>query len=120
MTSEVIESLNECHDEKATILQACDMNWPSDLDVITLMSDTISVSREQLEELAREMSDENTFSRQVKASMVDLRWVFERQNNFVTLALVLNDLPNSFYSSKFMVLLLNSFWELAKKEIMYK
>ena len=118
MSNEVIESLNECHVQKPMLDFVSVMKWPSDLDIITLTSDTITISRNQLEKIA--MSDENSPSRPVKATAIDLRWFFAHQQNFITFAEMLNALPSGFYTSKFMVFLLNRFWEPAKTEIIYK
>ena len=120
MTNEVIESLNECNVQNTTLDLVTMLDWPSDLHTITLMSDKITITADQLAVHAKNMSGENTSSRPVKCTAIDLRWVFEHQHNFVTLAAMLTKLPNGFYSSKFMIFLLNRFWKPAKKEIILK
>ena len=53
MTNELVESLNDCQRKKA-ILESkfLTLGWPSDLDYLTCMSDSIDVSRQEITDLA--------------------------------------------------------------------
>ena len=53
MTNELVESLNDCQ-RKKDILESkfLTLGWPSDLDYLTCMSDSIDVSRQEIADLA--------------------------------------------------------------------
>ena len=43
--------------------------------------------------------------------MLDLRWFFAMRMNFIAFSTVLAEMPVSFYSSKFTILMLDHFWD---------
>ena len=72
------------------------------------MSDTLLVTKVQLEELARKEDKENISEASVSVTIIDFRWFWHGGKNFFAFARLLdNQLPSGFYSSNFTVQLLN-------------
>ena len=85
-----------------------DLNWPRDLSTLTFMTNTLFNSKTDIEALAKGEDSENVVIKPVNVSYMDLTWFFKDNKNFVAFAMMLGrcDLPRSFYSSKFIQLLL--------------
>ena len=54
---------------------------------------------------------ESSQKRPIIVEYLDLRWFFKGFKNFISFSLILDDMPTSFYTSKFTELLLEQFWD---------
>ena len=119
MTSEIIESLNNCQVERAPLKTIDVMKWPRGLKVVTCMSSAIFKTKEELEILARKKylatkkwSDkERSLETKVVISRVDLRWFKQEDKNLFAFVKLLENLPISFYSTEFIELLIEEFFK---------
>ena len=105
ITNEIIESLEKCTIASATLKSIKVMEWPRGLKNLTCLSDTILMTRDELEALAKAEAKKSTgiTETKVKVRIIDLRWFWQGKKNFFafTRMLILDKLPIGFYSSKF-------------------
>ena len=88
------------------------MDWPNGLPEIILSSPTIEVSKEQLQEEVNNMNkDASSQSIPVIVERLDLRWLFAQKKNFIAFSTILTVMPVGFYSSKFISVILNKYWD---------
>ena len=82
------------------------MEWPNDTTEVIHMSDTLSVSLEELEKLIKARGHSSYLKRPVIVEYLDLRWFFKERKNFIAFSLLLAEMPDSFFTAKFTALLL--------------
>ena len=107
MTDAIVESLDQCTVASAPLNSIKLMKWPRALKDLTCLSDTIRMTKEQLEELAKKEYKDGITERKVQVQKIDLRWFGLGRKNFFafTRMLILDKLPIGFYSSQFIYLI---------------
>ena len=77
------------------------------------MSCAIFKTRDELEALAkkRDSSDSDTLETKVIMSVIDLRWFKQECKNFFAFVELLENLPIGFYSTEFIVVLIEEFFK---------
>ena len=111
MTNEIIESLNNCQVARAPLKNIAVMKWPRALKVLTCMSGTILKTRDELQDLAKKIDSEGILETQVEIGTIDLRWYMQESKNFFAFVRLLENLPIGFYSTDFIVLLIEQFFK---------
>ena len=111
MTNEIIESLNNCQVARAPLKNIDVMKWPRALKVLTCMSGTILKTSGELEELAKKIDPEGILETEVDIGTIDLRWYRQESKNFFAFVRLLENLPIGFYSTDFIVLLIEQFFK---------
>ena len=98
------------------------LDWPSDLSALTLMVDSLDVSKDQLQQIINDQKhDADSIQlRPIVVEMLDLRWLFAAKKNFVAFSMLLSDMPASFYTTKFTVMLLDNFWQQTQRKIFWR
>ena len=75
------------------------------------MSGAIFKTRVELEDLAKEIDPEGILETKVKIGTIDLRWYRQESKNFFAFVRLLENLPIGFYSTDFIVLLIEQFFK---------
>ena len=70
------------------------MDWPSDFQEFTFMSDSLEVTREEIENLvmaqkAKKGGEDTIMRRPVIVELLDLRWFFNERRNFIAFSKIL-------------------------------
>ena len=123
VTNEIIESLYDCQVASPSLKSINVIQWPRGLKTLTFMSNTILIERKDLQDQLRmkdkswSCSKQSTSDTKVVITSLDYRWFVQEKKNFFTFARYLNDLPSSFYSSEFAILLLEQLFERAQNKI---
>ena len=68
-------------------------------------------SKEELQSFVKEEYGEKLLEQLVKVSILDMRWFFVGRTNFVALSKFIKNLPNKFYETTFVLLMLTRFWK---------
>ena len=84
------------------------------------MSKSPMFSKEELQSFVKEEYGEKLLEQLVKVSILDMRWFFVGRTNFVALSKFIKNLPNKFYETTFVLLMLTRFWKKIQREIILK
>ena len=96
------------------------VKWPKDLQVVAFTSSHIDITKELIEVEARKQSKEEALSKIVDVKFIDFRWFFNSRRNFIYFVKMLDQVPDTFYSSWLMVVLLDKFWPKLRTQILWK
>ena len=80
-TAQTTIELENCFSETKSTRQIQLLDWPIEMDFLTLQSDKCTITQGEIEEELK--GEDDRIKRTVKVSTSDLRWFFRDKKNFV-------------------------------------
>ena len=104
-TPSVIRELNSSFYETKSTRQVTQLDWPRDLELLTMRSSKATIDKDELNELLKDHEDKAM--KAIKVRMINLEWLYRDNRNFVSFCTTLDDLPGPVYSSEFISCILD-------------
>ena len=124
MSNRVIASLRPLG--KATMRKITQMRWPVGMKRHTQMSTTINVNQSTIEEDVKEAHKWNRYvpcmklrtkQRKVEVSVYNMRWFVHDDKNFPDFSEFLNQMPNAFFDSDFLLSIDHQYWKHSRLKL---
>lgn len=107
-TPQTTIELDSCFRETRSTRLVQNLEWPRDLNLLTLLSDQCIITTEEIN--AKLKGKENRVTRAVNVQTINLQWLFKNRKNFTAFTKMLQGLPNKVYGTLFIESLLDQFW----------
>ena len=97
------------------------LDWPNNLSEYSYLKDSPVVSIEEIKDLLyKEAGEDADFSEKaVHVEYIDMRWFYKDRKNFISFVTLLQEMPGSFFTSKFTKALLDQYWDESQKKLMW-
>ena len=107
-TPQISQELNNCFFETKSTRQIQLLDWPRDLNLLTVRSEKSIITQKQLEDQLASAEDKVT--RVITVRMLNLEWFYRDRKNFAAFSDMLQELPDEVYATEFIECLLDIFW----------
>ena len=120
-SSTVIESLSKSFLQTSSMRDIDNLDWPNNLSEYSYLKDSPVVSIEEIKDLLyKEAGEDADFSEKaVHVEYIDMRWFYKDRKNFISFVTLLQEMPGSFFTSKFTKAILDQYWDESQKKIMW-
>jgi len=109
-TPQTVLELDNCFEESRSTRRIQLLEWPRELDLLTLRKNTCIITAEDIKTKLNVTDPKDAVTRAVNVSKLDMNFFFHNKKRFVAFTQTLINRQNEVYSSIFVNSLLDQFW----------